>query len=118
MNTKTLTTAALLTVTLTASSAFAAIFENDFSDASQASNYATDRTNPGGFTVNDSGDGDLSITVRAADEDGFTGGFFNWHGISTQPVGDLSAPPGTTVTVDVYVPADWDGATARRGGDL
>jgi hypothetical protein len=93
------------------------LFQNDYSDAAQASNYAADRNNPGGFTVNASGDGVLKLSVLSADLPGFDSSFYNFHGIQTGPAGDFSGLPGAIATVDVYVPSDWNGAS-KRAGDL
>ena len=94
------------------------VFEDDYSNAAQAGHYETDRANPGGFTVNNNDDGVLTISVLSTDAAGQTSGFYNFHGIVTGPVGDLGAPRGATVTVDLYVPSSWDVATAKRAGDL
>jgi len=120
MKTKLMTMCAVVGMILAVSGVAQAtnIFENDYSDAAQASNYGIDRANPGGFTVNDNDDGVLNISVLSADAAGQTSSFYNFHGLSTSPVGDLGAPRGATVTVDLYVPSSWDGDSTKRAGDL
>ncbi len=110
-------TGSVATATLPVLASPVNLFDNDFSDAAQASNYVPDRNNPGGFTVNASGDGVLKLSVLSADLPGYESSFYNFHGIQTGPAGDFNGLPGAIATVDVYVPLDWNGAS-KRAGDL
>ena len=116
-------TKATLAMVLAASAATSAtsaqpIYETDFNNAAQAADFATDRANPGGFTVNDSGNGVLQIESVPTDAPGQTSSFYNFHGIQTGPAGDFNAGPGALVTVDLFVPSSWNDPSVTRAGDL
>jgi len=92
-------------------------YMNDFTNPATASQFSTDRANPGGFDVNTSNPGDLTINVRTADAPGQENGFFNVHGIATNG-GDFNAGYGSILSASLFVPTNWANNVNRRAGDL
>jgi len=90
---------------------------NDFTNPATASQFSTDRANPGGFDVNTSNPGDLTINVRTADAPGQENGFFNFYGIATNG-GDFNAGYGSILSASLFVPTNWANNVNRRAGDL
>jgi len=109
------TAVALGLASMTAESAFGQ-YSNDFTDSTTASQFVTDRANPGGFDINTTNPGDLTLRVRTADAPGQTDGFYNFHGIQT--VGDFNAGYGSILSATLWVPLDWKNNAQRRTGDL
>lgn len=105
---------ALIAAASLTSSAMAVTYSDDFSSNTSA-NYATDRANPGGFTISG---GTLNVNVLTSDAPGQTDPFYNFHGVQTGPLGDFNLAAPSSVSVDLFVPSSWNGATAKRGGDL
>lgn len=97
-----------------ASNAMAVTYSNDFSNPATASDFVTDRGNPGGFNI---ASGTININVLTADAPGFTDSFYNFHGLQTA-VGDFNEAAPSSLSVDLFVPSSWDAPTAKRGGDL
>ena len=101
--------AAVGTLTLAGVASAQSVYSDDFS-ADTTANYATDRANPGGFTI---AGGVLTVANQA---DGSTGNFDDFQGIRT--VTDLNAVPVATASVDLLVDTAFAASTTTRAGIL
>ncbi len=90
-------------------------YMNDFTNPATASQFSTDRANPGGFDVNTSNPGDLTLNVTTADPFG-PSSFYDFHGIATN--GEFNAGYGSILSASLFVPANWENNVNVRAGDL
>jgi hypothetical protein len=113
----------LLAGALSAIGSAQVVFQDNFSSASQLDYYGVDRAPAATWeTTTFAGQTVAHIGLAQNATTPYNDPFYNFQGYvryaNTAQTTGFAAPAIATLSVDLYVPTAWNGATTKRGGDL